>query len=232
MTDIFFLSFNEANAEQNFKAICTKFDSIKRVSNITGIFNAYKHCALNSASDWFFVVDADTKLIENSDFNFIPPESLNTHNVYVWDAKNPVNGLVYGYGGIKLFHKSRFLEAPKTCIDMTSTVGQLVSINDCISETAFNSSPFDTWKAGFREACKLQRHIMNMPDTPDKKPWRDLASERLTTWMTTQLPEADYGDYCIAGANAGYKYALEHTNILAVNNYYWLKCYFRYLMNE
>jgi hypothetical protein len=229
MSNIFFLSYNEANALAHYEML-SKHCAPIHIAGISGIFEAHRACAEKSESDWFFVVDADSVLLPLKDgkyFDFVAPSNLSEENVYVWDTLNPVNGLVYGYGGIKLFHKNRFVQKNISYIDMTSTVATIKETKKCISETRFNSSPFDAWKAGFRETCKLTAHYLNMPDTPDKKPWKKLARDKIDIW-TSVGHDKEFGSFCIQGAKLGEQYAKQYDKITAVNNYYWLKSYFQY----
>jgi hypothetical protein len=205
--------------------------SPKHINGVSGIYEAHSTCASLSDTPWFFVVDADSVLIPDEDgqyFDFTAPTpKLDEECVYVWNARNAVNGLEYGYGGIKLFSKSRFVKKPETYVDMTSTVARIAETKICISETRFNSSPFDAWKAGFREACKLTKHHLKMPYTPDKKRWRDLAKSKVETWKSVGA-DKQFGNFCMHGAILGEQYAYNHDTINVVNNYYWLKCYYEY----
>ena len=50
----------------------------------------------------FWVIDADAEVTEEFMFDYIP-DVYDKEVVHVWGSKNPVNGLEYGYGGVKLF---------------------------------------------------------------------------------------------------------------------------------
>ena len=225
--NVFFLSYNEANAASNYKKLLNHCDA-QHIAGITGIFNAHCACAMRSKSDWFYVVDADSVLIEQKDkkyFDFSLPANIKHENVYVWDALNPVNDLCYGYGGIKLFHRSRFINNLASYVDMTSSVAKIVEMKETVSMTFFNSSPFDSWKAGFRETCKLTRHCLEMPDTDDKRPWKKIAEDRVAMWMSKGF-DREFGGFCIQGAKLGKQYAMKYDSIKAVNNFHWLESYF------
>jgi hypothetical protein len=229
MADVFFLSYNEPNMIENLQLLRQHCSPI-HVNGVSGIYEAHSVCASLSTTERFFVVDADSVLIEDEDgkyFDFSVPEFVNDKNVYVWNTRNVINDLEYGYGGIKLFSKNHFITPPKTYVDMTSTVAKIKETKKCVSETRFNSSAFDSWKAGFREACKLTKHHLSMPYTPDKEKWRNLAKTKVEVWKTIGK-NRQFGNFCMHGAQMGEKYALEHDTIKAVNNYYWLKCYFEY----
>ena len=51
----------------------------------------------------FWIIDGDAELKDDFNFDYVTTQ---TDTVHVWRSENPVNDLVYGYGGIKLFpHK-------------------------------------------------------------------------------------------------------------------------------
>ena len=48
------------------------------------------------------------------------PMSKRKNTTYVWSARNSVNGLEYGYGGVKLFQKVQLLELGHELTDYTT----------------------------------------------------------------------------------------------------------------
>ena len=99
MFDIFFISYQEPNADVNFAILQDRFPIAQRVHGVKGIHQAHKEAAKKALTKMFYVVDGDA-LVED-DFNFdyeVPQKDMNA--VHVWRSKNPVNELVYGYGGV------------------------------------------------------------------------------------------------------------------------------------
>lgn len=83
-------------------------------------------------------------------------------HVHVWRAKNPINDLVYGYGGIKLFPRLLTKNMDTTKPDMTTSISKhFIAINEVANTTRFNTSPFETWKGAFRECAKLSSKIID-----------------------------------------------------------------------
>jgi len=114
-SDIIFVTYGEHNAEQLWIKLVSRFPNAKRVSNVKGIYNAYKTAADNSETDYFFVVDADNIILDNFSFDYIPSD--NSFGTFLWQAQNPVNQLAYGNGGVKMYKKSEFYSIenlPKT----------------------------------------------------------------------------------------------------------------------
>jgi hypothetical protein len=162
MLDVFFISIGEPSAEDNFNRLLQFAPKAKRVKDVVGIYEVHKACAQLSATKNFYVVDADAWILDNFNFDFIPNPEIEhwshkeTNCVLIWNSINPVNELVYGYGGVKLFPKAPFLENRKWYLDLSTTIGSAaVSMNEISCQTRFNTTPELAWIAGFRECAKL-----------------------------------------------------------------------------
>ena len=128
----------------------------------------------------FYVVDGDA-LVED-DFNFdyeVPLKDMNA--VHVWRSKNPVNELVYGYGGVKLLPTKLTLDMDCTSTDMTTSISNRFRPMEQISNTSrFNSTPFNTWKSAFRECVKLSSKVIDRQDNKETE-------ARLDVWCNNQM---------------------------------------------
>ncbi len=212
--DIVFISYDEANAEQNFNSLVARFPRGKRVHGIKGIFNAHRRAAELASSGMFFIVDADAEILTDFEFNYMPgPYARNT--VHVWHSRNPINGLEYGYGGVKLFPTQLLLKYDGNPLDFTTAVSDNLKIIRQVSNiTHFNTDPFSAWRAGFRECTKLSCKA-------------DAESvERLEGWCTLGA-DREFGDFVIAGANEGKAYGTAHKDqpelLGLINDYSWLE---------
>jgi len=228
--DIFFISYNEPSADKNYKNLVAKFPRAKRIHGIRGIHNAHKAAAENSETEMVWVVDADAILLE--DFNFeieyYPhydsgnrKEHLST--VHIWQSKNPINGLIYGYGGVKLLPKDLVLEMNIDSVDMTTSISEKIKIQQEVSNvTAFNVNPFETWKSAFRECVKLSSRIID-------RNYDEENEVRLKIWME-KGEDRLFGKYALAGAKAGYMYGSmnlgNNDKLRLINDFQWLKSQF------
>ena len=227
MLDIFFLSYNEPFADEHFELLKLKAPHAKRVQGITGIFNAHKECAKRSMTTHFYVVDADAIIESNFNFDFEPDENKEwwpavsqVDCLHVWRARNPINDLVYGVGGVKLFPKKPVMEATDWHIDFTTSVkikGFKV-MPEVSNINAFNTDPFNTWKSAFRECTKLSaKTIKNQKD--------DDTAQRLKIWCTVGK-ERMFGNHCILGANQGKEYGKKFKDDIdklnKINDFEWL----------
>jgi hypothetical protein len=212
--DIIFLSYDEADADENFNKLKDRFPRIKRVQKIKGIYEAHKAAARLSTTSMFFVVDADAEVVPEFKFDF-EPNIYAQDAVHIWHSKNPINDLEYGYGGVKLFPTQLVLDYIGKPIDFTTSVAKNIKVMKSVSNiTKFNTDPFSTWRSAFRECVKLSTQ-QTMEST-----------ERLGTWCTVGS-DRQYGDFAIAGANEGMTFGLDNTNqpemLGLINDFVWLE---------
>jgi hypothetical protein len=227
MLDVVQISYYEETADENFEYLKLFAPHAKRVQGVKGIFNAHKAAAEVAETSHFYVIDADAIIEEDFKFSFRPnsrkleyghhPE---TECVYVWRSRNPVNDLVYGYGGAKLFPRKELLKAKRWNVDMTTTIGcPFVPKFQISNITAFNTNPFETWKSAFRECAKLASSIIPNGDNIDNE-------YRLNIWCSRGR-DRPYGEYCMIGANQGKEFGTYYRNDLKslkkINDFDWLR---------
>lgn len=220
--DIFFISYDEVNADRNYKNLISRFSAVKRIHGIKGIHNAHLEAAKQSASDFFWVVDADAEIVENFNFHYQIPFYDNHAKscVYVWFSKNPVNGLEYGYGGVKLLPKQLTEAMDKNSVDMTTSISKNLKVIKQISNvTHFNVDEFSTWRSAFRECVKLSSKVIDSKYAIE-------TDERLEAW-TSKGQDQKYGNFAIAGAKAGktfgYQWMGNKKMLSKINDFDWLK---------
>lgn len=166
----------------------------------------------------FWVVDGDAELL---DFNFdYEVSEWDLETVHVWRSINPVNNLEYGYGGVKLLPRTLTLNMDTTVPDMTTSISDKFKAVDQISNlTVFNTDPWNAWKSGFRECCKLaSKTIKGQVDEETEK--------RLDIWCTVG-ENAEFGKYAIHGAQVGRHFGETHKDdkdmLYKINDFKWLK---------
>jgi hypothetical protein len=221
--DIFYLSYNEPYADENYTNLKKRFPKARRIHNIKGIFNAHTIAAKMADSLMFYVVDADAIITEGFDFSFVPNQ-YEYDVTHVWRARNPINGLEYGYGGVKLFPTKALRDATSWNIDFTTSVGTgFKGLEQVSNITQFNSDPFNTWKSAFRECVKLASKIIKNQDNSETE-------QRLLVWRTVKN-DAPFADYCISGAKAGTEYGIQFKDdpeaLNKINDFEWLEAEFR-----
>jgi len=220
--DVVFISYNEPNAEENWRRVLKKSPKAFRINGIKGIVNAHKCAAELATTDMFYVVDGDAYLTDEWNFEF-QPGIFDRDCVHVWRSRNPINGLEYGYGGVKLLPKQLTLDVDPMCVDMTTSISsKFKTMNKISNITVFNTDEFNTFRSSFRECAKLSSSILK----------RQLAREsekRLDIWCTISK-DVPFGDWAIKGAIAGkdfgQKYKNNKENLTLINDIDWIKAEF------
>jgi hypothetical protein len=223
--DIIFISYNESNADENWLNLSTRFPYAKRVHGVNGIHNAHIQAATISTTCMFWVIDGDSQIVEDFNFDYVV-DPWDRDAVFVWKSENPINGLSYGNGGVKLLPKLLTMDLDVSTIDMTTSISKKFnSIDEVSNLTVFNTDPFNTWKSAFRECIKLSSKIID--GQVDKE-----TETRLNVWCTVGIDQL-YGEYAIKGANDGKefgaKYANDTTELSKINDWQWLENEFRKL---
>jgi hypothetical protein len=214
MFDIVFISYNEPNAEENLNRLRERFPLVKHVNGVKGIHRAHIEAAKRSFTPMFWVVDADAIVLNT--FNFDYEVTKEEHDiVHVWRSQNPINGLEYGYGGVKLLPKKLTLAMDTTSTDMTMSISTRFKAMEEVSNiTAFNTDPFSTWRSAFRECCKLA--VINNVES----------LSRLKVWCNL-VDNVPYAYYAYLGALAGRAYgeqnAADPAALYLINDFDWLK---------
>jgi hypothetical protein len=212
--DIIYLSYDEPNAEKNFADLLTKVPWAKRVHGIKGSDAAHKACARLSETPRFTTVDGD---------NIIRPEFLNIeisidkyprleNSVISWCGYNIINGLMYGNGGLKCWTVN-FVMNMRTheASDPKDKVGQVdfcwdnkyIQMNDCYSDVYNNATPFQAWRAGFREGVKMSLDRgakLTKSSIQEGIHWKNL--HRLLIWCNIGA-DVQNGVYAMMGAREG-----------------------------
>jgi hypothetical protein len=215
--DIVFISYYEPNADENWNRLKTRFPRAKRIDKIKGIHQAHIEAAKLSTSEMFWVVDGDAQIVDGFNFDYGDPEK---HTVHVWKSKNPINGLEYGYGGVKLLPTEMTLNMDINKPDMTTSISnQFKSMPELSNITLFNTDPFNTWKSAFRECCKLSSRVIDRQNDTETQ-------QRLDAWCVLN-ESVTYGFYAYQGATQGKLYGETHKNnpeeLKKINDFDWLK---------
>ena len=217
--DIIMISFHEAEADHNYQQLRLRFPEAGHIKNVAGIGNAHKKAGELATSEMVYIVDADADVMNDFCFDYIPPMAKRANTTYVWYARNPINGLEYGYGGIKLFPRQQLIEMGHVLPDFSTGAAFYQPVRDVSNITRFNRDPFRTWRSAFRECVKLSSQIN--PNAPVKE-----TADRLETWCTVD-EGGRFGRYCIKGALEGKAYGIEHKDdveaLNKINDFEWLR---------
>ena len=209
--DIIFLSYDEPNAEKNYADLLEKAPWAKRVHGVKGSDAAHKACAALSETEYFITVDADNIV----DPKFLEVEvdleklGLDESYVFSWCGKVHVNNLEYGNGGLKMWTR-KFVNEMRThenseegddrgkvefCFD-----NKYYQFNENYSESFTNDSPFQAWRAGFREGVKMSLDQGAKVENLRNVWWQNY--HRLLIWCSVGA-DVKNGIWSILGAREG-----------------------------
>lgn len=210
--DCIYLTYDEPQREEFWIKIRNMIPWARRVDGVKGSDAAHKAAAAASTTERFILIDGDN-LPDERFFNLTMqfPDPQWEQAVFRWRARNHVNGLMYGNGGLSSWTKT-FVNAMKT---HEATDGRAETevefcfdplywpMHDCYSTTYPNGSAFHAWRAGFREGVKMCLNKGKRPTVPE---FRDLVHKRnfdhLTIWHNVGR-DAEHGIWAIAGARMG-----------------------------
>jgi len=207
--DIVFLSYDEPNADLHYADLCNKVPWAKRVHGVKGSDHAHKAAAELAETEWFITVDADN-IVDPKFFDLDLDMADPKIQVYGWCGRNSINGLRYGNGGIKIWKKD-FVLNMKTHENSESDRGQVDfcwedgyrNFPRVYSESIITGSPFQAWRAGFREGVKmtLLDGVRVPPQEIQERIWWHNI-HRLRMWSTVGAHEEN-GLYAVYGARLG-----------------------------
>ena len=206
--DCIHLTYDEPNAEENWVKIKNMVPWAQRVDGVKGSDAAHKAAADASDTDRFVLVDGDN-IPDDKFFNLTL--ELDEVCVYRWRAKNYINGLMYGNGGLSVWSKEfvydmRTHEASDGLVENDVEFcfyPNYYAMHDCYSTTYPNGSAFQAWRAGFREGVKM---CLNKGARPTLQEFKQRVHQRnldhLTIWHNIGR-DVDNGIWAIAGARMG-----------------------------
>jgi hypothetical protein len=214
--DCIYLSYDEPQKEEFWVKIKNMVPWARRVDGVKGSDAAHKAAAEESDTERFILIDGDN--IPDPSFFDLTLDYTNKDESYHkaqyrWKARNNINGLIYGNGGLSSWTKEYVMNM-KTheasdgndthtvdfCLDYNN--GLYWAMNDCYSTTYPNYTPFQAWRAGFREGVKMCLVNGKKPTIEEFKkiPSRNL--DNLTIWHNIGS-DVENGLWAIYGARLG-----------------------------
>ena len=207
--DFVYISFKEPNKEQNWADLKNKVPWAKRVDGVVGFDNAHKTAANIAETDFFISVDGDNIIDEKFLLETMDWTKTNKKAVHRWRARNNVNGLVYGNGGIVGWDKQTCL-GMKTHENADTEENQIdfcwgvphENLHNCYSTTVINASEQQAFVAGYREGVKMSTNKGRpIPAQDFQKMW-PMNLRILSTWCTIGA-DVELGKYAMLGARMG-----------------------------
>ena len=209
--DCVYLSYDEPKKEETWIKIQNMIPWARRVDGVKGSDAAHKAAADASDTDRFVLIDGDN-IPDPEFFNLqLTLDDNNKDKVFRWKARNTINGLMYGNGGLSCWTKE-FVYAMKTHENTDGSEANDVefcfypnywAMHDCYSTTYPNVTPFQAWRAGFREGVKMCLDRGKRPGLVDfEVRVQNRNYDHLCIWQTVGA-DVDNGFWSIYGARLG-----------------------------
>ena len=210
--DCIYLSYDEPAKEEHWVKIRNMVPWATRVDGVKGSDAAHKAAAEASTTERFVLIDGDN-LPDPEFFNqtLTFPTEQHEQAVFRWRARNHVNGLMYGNGGLSSWTRNyvQNMHTHENTDGRTETQVEFCfdplywAMHDCYSTTYPNGSAFHAWRAGFREGVKM---CLNRGAKPTAAEFKDRVHQRnldhLTIWHNIGA-DVDHGYWSMAGARMG-----------------------------
>jgi len=210
--DCIYLSYDEPHKEEFWVRIRNMIPWAKRVDGVKGSNAAHKAAAAASDTERFVLIDGDN-IPDEQFFNLTLEfaDDIWEQAVFRYRARNHVNGLMYGNGGLSSWTR-KFVLNMKTHENTDGRDETQVEfcfdplywpMYDCYSTTYPNGSAKHAWRAGFREGVKM---CLNKGSRPTITEFRDRVHKRnldhLTIWHNVGR-DVEHGAWAMAGARQG-----------------------------
>jgi hypothetical protein len=209
--DCIYLTYDEPKKEEFWIKIQNMVPWAKRVDGVKGSDAAHKAAAEASDTERFILIDGDN-IPDPAFFNLqLALDSSNRDSVFRYRARNHINGLMYGNGGISCWTRD-FIYNMKTHENSDGSAANDVefcfypsywAMNDCYSTTYPNATPFQAWRAGFREGVKM---CLDRGSKPTLQEFENRVNNRnydhLCIWQSVGA-DVDNGFWAIYGARLG-----------------------------
>jgi hypothetical protein len=229
--DCIYLSYDEPQKEEFWVKIKNMIPWARRVDGVKGSDAAHKAAAEESDTDRFIVIDGDNipdMEFFNLELDYSDKDPIYKEAQYRWKARNIINGLTYGNGGISCWTKEYVMNMKthevsegdvKTTVDFCLDYNNSLywSMYDCYSTTYPNCSPFQAFRAGFREGVKM---CLVGGQKPSVDEFKRMVSTRnlnhLTIWHNVGK-DVENGIWAIYGSRLGTKMTMlsdwDHTQV-------------------
>jgi hypothetical protein len=227
--DIFFISYDEPNAEKHYADLLEKAPWSKRVHGVKGFDAAHRACAEQSETDWFISVDADNIVMPEFFNETIELDPARPNDCFSWNGINMMNGLMYGNGGLKLWSKAFVLAGGvghETSNNPTHAVDfcwqdEYKGINKCFSEVWNNGSPYQAFRVGFREGVKLTLDRGMRVPANEMKALHATNIRNIRVWSCVGA-DVTHGIWAMLGARMGWAMMLDpNFDHVQVRDYDW-----------
>jgi hypothetical protein len=219
--DIFFMSFRESNAEENWLRTKELHPKAIRLHGIQGIDQIHLLCNQLSKTEFFWTIDGDNYLTKPLTFNYNDIFA----DLVMFQTYDPLHDNTTLLGGLKLWRTNKFINTDMSKGDFTlNATKDKQIIEETLSESRYNSSPFDAWKTSFRHCVKCMTVIFR------NRSGAKNIDHYINQWKKCGEIDKLNSEWAYKGYLDAKEYSEKYDNQLdelyKINNYDWLESYF------
>ena len=211
--DIVYLSYDEPNSESNWEHLQNMCPRAQRIHGVKGSDAAHKACAEITSGTHMITVDGDNRIrpeFLDQSWHFDSEWEVES-SVLSFSSLNIINGLTYGNGGIKIWPRA-VVETMQTHEAVTAGSAAVdfcwhldyVLMPGVWSTSVINHTPYQAWRAGFREGVKMS--LVNGVLIRNPSQWHSSMArvnmDRLTVWLQVGMDQVNAA-WAILGARQG-----------------------------
>lgn len=150
MYDVFFISYDESNREENWKQVLKFHPNAIHIEGVDGIANAHMLCNDICKTERFWTVDGDNFLLKELSINEECEEDL-----LFFNAIDPIDGYVSTIGGVKLWKKNSIINKDMSKGDFCKYATKSYKvIHETMSIHQYANTPEEAWRHTFRHIVK------------------------------------------------------------------------------
>lgn len=211
--DVIFLTYDEPRRDEFWLQLKNMVPWARRVDGVKGSDAAHKAAGMASTTERFILIDGDN-VPDAAFFNCqlaVDSGDDSHRGVFRWKARNQINGLIYGNGGISSWTRE-FVANMRTHENSDGRSESQIefcfepnywAMHDCYSTTYPNQTPFQAWRAGFREGVKMCLDRGRRPDlTEFEARVHHRNYDNLCVWHSVGA-DVENGFWAMLGARAG-----------------------------
>lgn len=217
--DVIYLSYDEPKKEEFWIKIKNMVPWARRVDGVHGSDAAHKAAAAASKTERFILIDGDNMPEERFFDMTLHLHEGNRNAQFRWRARNHVNGLYYGNGGMSCWTRT-FVNNMRTHENTDGSDTTNIefcfdplywAMHDSYSTTYINQTPKQAWRAGFREGVKMcTRSGVVPPSRGEFLKWVWPTNMRNLAIWHTMGRDVENGFWAILGARMGTHYLMLH----------------------
>ncbi len=196
--DIVYLSYDEPLADELYARLQQVFGrDIKRLHGVSPLRRALKLTAELVDTEHYWLADGDFEIDLSFEPARVPPQGDDIA-MTVLQARNALNGLTYGNGGLKVIRTEAMRQMSDETVDVLAAIGKAEFLPICAGVTRINQTPYHAWKAAYREVAMISRGS----EYGMEPHWAKIV---IDSWVSGG--DGIHAAYCTSGAYAGIEFA-------------------------